>query len=397
METELANTLEVLRGCCGAPGALTYFLELAEAYFCRSQSAKQNEVLIVGSSFPEELLWANHLRPHWIIGGGLSIGAAIDSRVPRDADAISRSMFGYLEEYLKDTDRSTPIILPITGDNLRKISYLLQEEGRYVLPIDITPETTSGNFCASLQHQLHEIMEKLTLTWSLPGAGRRLYRTSRTIRLAKETAAAVLTDPKLHMSGLLKLFLLNTYFYTENVTQWTEHLTTLAKALAACPAPADETMRPGVLIVGSPVMFPNYKVPILLERAGLSVVGTCDSVSGKVLELETKSVGKSRTAQLCRLIQQTYGNDCAGAFVQNRALYDRTERLLNSLDIQGVIFHIMKGQIEYDFELERMEALFAAHKLPVFRLETDYHDNDVEQLRIRLEAFAELLMQDITR
>jgi hypothetical protein len=31
--------------------------------------------------------------------------------------------------------------------------------------------------------------------------------------------------------------------------------------------------------------------------------------------------------------------------------------------------------------------------IPVFRLETDYQYQDVEQLRIRLEAFAEMLGQ----
>ena len=31
--------------------------------------------------------------------------------------------------------------------------------------------------------------------------------------------------------------------------------------------------------------------------------------------------------------------------------------------------------------------------MPVFRLETDYQQQDVEQLRIRMEAFAEMLRQ----
>ena len=31
--------------------------------------------------------------------------------------------------------------------------------------------------------------------------------------------------------------------------------------------------------------------------------------------------------------------------------------------------------------------------VPVFRLETDYNYQDVEQLRIRLEAFSEVLQQ----
>ena len=69
------------------------------------------------------------------------------------------------------------------------------------------------------------------------------------------------------------------------------------------------------------------------------------------------------------------------------------EHLLSSMKVDGVIFHILKGQIEYDFELSRLEPLFDRMDIPVFRLETDYQYQDVEQLRIRLEAFAEMLGQ----
>jgi benzoyl-CoA reductase/2-hydroxyglutaryl-CoA dehydratase subunit BcrC/BadD/HgdB len=61
--------------------------------------------------------------------------------------------------------------------------------------------------------------------------------------------------------------------------------------------------------------------------------------------------------------------------------------------VEGVVFHILKGQIEYDFMLARLEPLLERHDLPVFRLETDYQAQDVEQLRIRLEAFGEMLEQ----
>ena len=54
---------------------------------------------------------------------------------------------------------------------------------------------------------------------------------------------------------------------------------------------------------------------------------------------------------------------------------------------------MLKGQIEYDFELGRFEELFEKMEIPVFRLETDYNYQDIEQLRIRLEAFSEVLNQ----
>ncbi len=388
---EVANTLEVLRGRCGVPDTFGYFTDLAERYFSGSGAETPGEVLIAGSSFPEELLWASGMRPHWVIGGGLSVGASIDDRVPRDADAVSRSVFGYIEDYLARRDPGTPVIVPISGDNPRKIAYLLSEEGRNVLTIDITPEIEQSRLYDSLRSQLHGIMAELTCTWNMPGAGRRLRQWSRTVFQAK-SAARALTDPALNMSGMVKMFLLNTYFYADDVTRWRQSLSELIRQWKSDQT---EAPKPGVVIVGSPVLFPNYKVPMLLESAGLSIRATCDYVSGKVLSAAGETQKGNRELVLQGLVQQTYGSDCSGAFVSNRAIYDRTAYLLDTLDVQGVIFHVIKGQIEYDFELERMESLFAAHELPVFRLETDYHDNDVEQLRIRLEAFAELLMQDV--
>ena len=38
--------------------------------------------------------------------------------------------------------------------------------------------------------------------------------------------------------------------------------------------------------------------------------------------------------------------------------------------------------------------MLSQYNIPVFRLETDYQYQDVEQLRIRMEAFSEMLVQN---
>lgn len=65
--------------------------------------------------------------------------------------------------------------------------------------------------------------------------------------------------------------------------------------------------------------------------------------------------------------------------------------------MNGVVYHVLKGQIEYDFELERFESLFSEHDLPMVRLETDYNAQDIEPLRLRVEAFAEIIRHRSTR
>lgn len=78
---------------------------------------------------------------------------------------------------------------------------------------------------------------------------------------------------------------------------------------------------------------------------------------------------------------------------KNRTLQTAASELLNRRSIDGVVYCVLKGQIEYDFELERLEMLCGERNIPVFRLETDYNQQDVEQLRIRMEAFSEMLRQ----
>ena len=88
-----------------------------------------------------------------------------------------------------------------------------------------------------------------------------------------------------------------------------------------------------------------------------------------------------------------YSRDVSPAYVSNGSLYKLTVKMVSEQKIEGIVYHVLKGQIEYDFELGRLEDAFEKMDIPVFRLETDYNYQDVEQLRIRLEAFSEVLQQ----
>ena len=83
----------------------------------------------------------------------------------------------------------------------------------------------------------------------------------------------------------------------------------------------------------------------------------------------------------------------SGARVYNTGLYAYILTLIKQLKPDGIVCHILKGQIEYDFELPHIEKAAESRNIPVFRLETDYQYQDMEQLRIRMEAFGEMLTQ----
>ena len=122
---------------------------------------------------------------------------------------------------------------------------------------------------------------------------------------------------------------------------------------------------------------------------------SADTEALKLRGTENRRVLRGGRDRIIRAIAaERYGQDASSAFVRNDALYRHVRSLMQGGDIEGVVYHVLKGQIEYDFELERFEELFAELGIPVFRLETDYQYQDVEQLRIRMEAFSEMLTQN---
>ena len=66
-------------------------------------------------------------------------------------------------------------------------------------------------------------------------------------------------------------------------------------------------------------------------------------------------------------------------------------KLIKENKIQGVIYHVLRGCLVYDFEYRRIEEELGKLGIPVIRLESDYNEEDIEQLRIRIEAFIELI------
>ena len=199
------------------------------------------------------------------------------------------------------------------------------------------------------------------------------------------------------ISDAARLLVQDSYYRTNNLDEWAYHVQLLSDDTAEMTRRYARIRynRPNIIIMGSPVVFPNYKIPFLIHDVGLTLLDTIDcSVLKQELIHEKYSLTGSCERMIRNIASAWYGRDASSAFVRNNALFEHISRLVQKRDIEGVVYHVLKGQIEYDFELERFETLFARYDIPVFRLETDYQYQDIEQLRIRLEAFSEMLAQN---
>lgn len=145
-----------------------------------------------------------------------------------------------------------------------------------------------------------------------------------------------------------------------------------------------------ILITGTPMAIPNWKLHHIIETSGAAVV--CEETCTGTRYFENL-VDESKTTleeQYHAIAERYMGINCA-CFTPNTGRIDDILRLAKEYNVDGVIDVNLKFCCLYDTEGYTVEAALKEQGIPVLGIETDYTDADAEQLRTRIEAFVEML------
>ena len=379
----------------GCVKGFRYFADTAYRYSVLGSSDEvQPEVLVLGPGIPEALLRAFHIHYRYLLGGSHTMTAWSDELVPRDTDPVSRSILGSIFAPEGARFAGSLFIIPVSSDSMRKIAYLLKEEGRRIVTLDVPPDHADPRSIAMWEKQLIRMMEAVSEHTRRRISHRKIRNAVRCVSLARHQLREFLCEENLTngrhaITGSGKLLIQNSYYFADDLDNWGKQLQILRQETGN----RQTGDRPRILLTGSPIYFPNYKIPFLIEDAGLSIRSFMDLSTIRQEELMSAKSLRTTAQAVHALAASSLAHDASAAYTCNDALRAAIYREIRSGHIDGIIFHILKGQIEYDFEMTRMEEMFEYYDIPVFRLETDYQDHDIEQLRIRLEAFREMLSQ----
>lgn len=274
----------------------------------------------------------------------------------------------------------------MVSDSTRKLAYILKSRGLKVHTCHFPPVKEAQSLL-EWRRQYEACRNAVALHLKRPLTKRVLQKSQEEILMVKRQIQDFMEVSQETMSGSSRMFILGSYYCADNLSEWSFQLECLTNRLRK-EQKHQNNEKSKVLLLGSPVYFPNYKVPFLIEEVGLELFLQADYTSLSMQDcIGLESMQEEFAADVF------YKNDTSFAYVKNDSLYERIAKLLTEKEIDGVVYHVLKGQIEYDFELGRFEELFEKLDIPVFRLETDYNYQDIEQLRIRLEAFSEILNQ----
>ncbi len=343
---------------------------------------------------PEEIVWAAGAIPVGLCAGTQFSIPAAESVLPRNTCALIKSSFGFkLARICPYVQVSDLIVGETTCDGKKKMFEILNEyHPVYVMEVPNKKTEKSRALWLEEVKAFKDRMEKLTgnkvtaanLKKAIDLVNGRRWALQRLYNLRKASPVPI--------SGKDALLAVQVSFY-DDAARNTQMLNALCDELekrvaekkGVAPANA-----PRILISGSPMAIPNWKLHHIIESAGAVVV--CEeSCTGTRLfsDLVEKSAA-TLEAQLKAIADRYMKIHCA-CFTPNDERLDDIVRLAKEYKVDGVVHYNLQFCHTYATEAVRVEKRLEKEGIPLLRIETDYADEDTGQLKSRVEAFLEMV------
>ncbi|HWP97289.1 MAG TPA: double-cubane-cluster-containing anaerobic reductase [Syntrophomonadaceae bacterium] len=149
---------------------------------------------------------------------------------------------------------------------------------------------------------------------------------------------------------------------------------------------------PRILVTGTPLAIPNWKLHHIIETAGAAVVVEELCTGTRYFENLVDEEGTTLEEQVKALAQRYMKTNCA-CFTPNPGRIDDIVRLVEEYKVDGVIDNTLQFCGLYSTESYLVKQALAERGISLLHLETDYSDQNYEQLRTRVEAFLEMLKE----
>jgi len=329
---------------------------------------------------------------------GLCAGAEVGSDeaekfIPRNTCALIKAFMGFklagLCPYVELTDL---IVGETTCDGKKKAYEIFQNiTGKvYVMEIPNMKNEESKKLWHAEVVRFKETVEaitKKTITLTNLKKGASLVNEKR--RALQRLSGLRAADPA-PISGLDALLVNQVSFYDDPVrfTEMTNKLCIeLEERIEKGIGVASRGAR-RVLLSGSPMAIPNWKLHSIIEGSGAVVVGEESCVGERnfrdLLDENFSTVEEGLKKMADRYLEI----DCA-CFTPNDERLENIQAMTKKLRANGVIHYALQFCTPYMMEAYKVEK--ALGSIPFMRMETDYSMEDVGQLKTRVEAFLEMV------
>jgi benzoyl-CoA reductase/2-hydroxyglutaryl-CoA dehydratase subunit BcrC/BadD/HgdB len=188
--------------------------------------------------------------------------------------------------------------------------------------------------------------------------------------------------------------LVNQMPHTEDLGDWVDRATELAEELekrAQNGLAVSDPEAPRILLAGAPIMWPNFKIPQLVEESG-GVIVADELCSGTRWLYDPIGIDEWIWDDMFRAMAERYLQpSVCPCFTPNDPRIGRIKQMIEDFRVEGVVYHVLRGCHIYNVESTRVKQSAEEMGVPMLIVETEYSQEDTEQLRTRVEAFLMLV------
>ncbi|MGV8084534.1 MAG: double-cubane-cluster-containing anaerobic reductase [Coriobacteriia bacterium] len=343
---------------------------------------------------PEEIIRA---AGGWCVGlcAGAEFGYDQAERfMPRNTCALIKSFTGFKLSRVCPYIECTDLVIGETTCDGKKKAYELLGELHNVHVLEL-PQMKRESDVALWRSELLGLIGKVEQVTGNAITAESLRAAIKEVndkrRALQRIAAACSADP-VPISGKDRLLATQVAFY-DDVPRFTQSMNALADELeerAEAGIGVAEKGAKRVLITGTPMALPNWKLHDLVEKAGAVVVGEEMCTGSRYYQDLVPENAETLDEMIDAIAEKYLGINCA-CFTPNRGRIDDIVRMAKEFNADGVIDYSLQFCGLYEMESHAVEEALREAGLPALKITTDYSAEDVGQLSTRIEAFLEML------
>lgn len=369
---------------------LDYFIDTLFLYINPEKFKNRFSKPIAGfycTPVPLELLDVFGYHPVRFCSGSLSVQKLSSYSMPVLSCPLIKSCLGsfYLEQSLEKM--ADMLIISNTCDWMVRLPEISQEDRKQFYTMDlphIKEAERSGKRWLEEVYSLKRFLESSTKTKFVR---KKFLNSILKYRNAWKTFNKLIELRRDGLISALWVIIIANAFMIDDVDSWSEKIDFF---LSRYKKIKRDVEAPRIFLAGSPLIFPNLKLTKLIEEAGMYIAADNLCTSEKLFTV--LSYKDSSEYGLLRAVAENYQLPCScPTFNINETRIDNILATMKDHNINGLIYHVLKGCHPFDIESFILEKKIKERGFHYLKIETDYSKEDREVILTRLEAFKQML------
>ena len=314
---------------------------------------------------------------------------AAETILPRTLCPLIKSSFGFaLQDSCPYLAASDIVVADATCDGKKKM-YELLSAYKPVILLQL-PQIQDEDATRYWRNQFAGLVQHLEKAFGVSITNEKLREAITLTNRLRRALKRVLDLARHTPSPLSGMEMLSLCFRASFMPDYEGCITLLDNIAAelsnATPEPPT-TEGPRILLTGVPVGMGSHKVVQLLESCGARVVciDNCTCYKKVLLQMNEEN------DPLTELAERYLATHCS-VMSPNPHRYEVLKKLTREFSVDAIVDLTWQGCQTYDVESWSVKKFVREElQLPFLQVVTDYGDGDMEQLRVRTEAFLEIV------